>query len=381
MPGQEGPESGAGEAGSQPGAPPGTGAQVGPPLFPCEPQSPFTLHHCLEERPRDCLNLVPVPTPSPGPGARAALLEALWCHLDACGAPVTERDRPSPASQVAQPWLLRGRSPESQAAPRTFSLHPKPGSRRGVRWPLTWSRRRRSSADAEAAAKRSVRSWRPRPCAWASRDPGIPHLLPVTPRPPARWGKHAASAAPPGPARPGSSIPRTWTRCPAPRERVPKEPLSPAGASARALPEGQKQGRPWAPGVRGLEAASQTCTESARGDGPRGWAPTAWWLQMDHVPVPSALQRPQVYVSALPARRRRAVPTSSEALCGLFSLPPPTPFSVFSSSSTLFSALGHSGDGRVLPSIPAEALPFQRQPRSTGTENPTLLKPVSLLSL
>ena len=112
---------------------------------------------------------------------------------------------------------------------------------------------------------------------------------------------------------------------PAPKEHVPREPLSPAGASARALPEGQKQGRPWAPGVSRLEAASQTCTEPARGDGPRGWAPTAWWLQMDHVPVPPALQRPQVYVSALPAQRRRAVPTSSESLFAGSSHPHPTP--------------------------------------------------------
>ena len=166
MPGQEGPESRAGEAGSQPGVPPGTGAQLGPPLVPCEPQSPLTLHHCLEERPRDRLNLVPVPTPLHGPGARAASLEASWCHLDACGAPVTEsgRERPFPASQVAQPWLLRGRSPESQAAPRTFSLHPNPGPRRGVRWPLTWSRRRRQRSG----------PWAPRGRICAPGHLGIP---------------------------------------------------------------------------------------------------------------------------------------------------------------------------------------------------------------
>lgn len=77
-----------------------------------EPQSslPHPVPHCLEERPRDSFNHVPVPSPSPGPAARATSLEASWSHLNAT-APVrgvsdSGRGRPSPASQVG--WVNRG---------------------------------------------------------------------------------------------------------------------------------------------------------------------------------------------------------------------------------------------------------------------------------
>ena len=364
MPGQEGPESRAGEAGSQPGAPPGTGAQVGPPLFPCEPQSPFTLHHCLEERPRDCLNLVPVPTPSPGPGARAALLEALWCHLDACGAPVTERDRPSPASQVAQPWLLRGRSLESQAAPRTFSLHQDLAEGCTGRLPEVGG----------GGAPQTPRQQRSGPCAPGGRVRAPEHLgIP---------GSRTCYQSRLARLRGGGNTPPPL-RLPAPHGQAPPSRALGPGAPPpgnvcpknRSLPREPRLGRcrrvkskagPGRPGSAGWRRPPKPARN------PRGRQRPAWLgahcmvAPNGSCPVPSALQRPQVYVSALPARRRRAVPTSSEALCGLFSRPPQPPFP--SSPAAPLSSLPWATAVMVAcsPRSPQRLFPSNASPAAPG---------------
>lgn len=222
-------------------------AQVGPPLFPCEPQSPLALHHCLEERPRDRLKLVPVPAPSPGPGARTASLEVVWCHLVACGAPVgrvTElgKDRPSLACQVG--WLNRGCSGARALNPR---LLPAPSACTPAQGPAEGCAGRLPGVGG-GAGPQTPRRQRSGPCALPGGRVCAPGRLGI--RDPAPVTTHAPPACAVGETRRRrcASRPRTARLLhpahldqvlrPAPKERVPREPLSPAGASARALPEG-----------------------------------------------------------------------------------------------------------------------------------------------
>lgn len=152
-----------------------------------------------------------------------------WRRRGVIWTPVVPQSLSRGETVLSQPprWLNRGCSGAGALNPRLFpapsACHPNPEPRRGVRWPLTWSRRRCSSADAEAAAKRSARSSRPHPCAWASRDPGIAHLLPLTPRPPAQRGNT------PPPLR----LPAQHCQAPPSRAPGPGAPPRPQGTCAQ----------------------------------------------------------------------------------------------------------------------------------------------------
>lgn len=194
---------------------------------------------------------------------------------------------------MAQPWLLRGKSPESQAASRTFSLHPSPGPRRRVRWPLTWSRRRRSSADAQTAAKRSVSSARrPRLCARASRDPG------------SRTCYHSRPAR----LRGGGNTPPPL-RLPAPHGQAP--PSRAPGPGAPPRPEGTcAQRAALSRGSLGSGAARGLKARPALGArGTAGWKPTwlgAHWMAAPNGSCPRPLFPPETSSLCLSPSRSAA---------------------------------------------------------------------------
>jgi len=299
-----------------------------------------------------------------------------WRRRGVIWTPVVPQSLSRGETVLSQPprWLNRGCSGAGALNPRLFpapsACHPNPEPRRGVRWPLTWSRRRCSSADAEAAAKRSARSSRPHPCAWASRDPGIAHLLPLTPRPPAQRGKHAAAAASPGPALPGSSIPRTWTRCPAPPPRnVCPESRSLLQEPRLGLcPKVKSKAGPGRPGSAGWrlppKPARKPRAARARVVGRPLHGGSKWIMSPFPLPSRDLKCKSQPFPLGGGGLSPPPLKLSLRALL----TPTPPPFSVFSSSSTLFSALGHSGDRRVLPRTPQRFFRSNASPTAQGLE-------------
>lgn len=315
-------------------------AQVGPPLFPCEPQShKVEGHHCLEERPRDRLNLVPVPIPSPRPGARTTSLEAAWCHLVACGAPVgrvteSERDRPSPASQVG--WLNRGCSGARALNPR---LLPAPSACTPAQGPSEECAGRLPGVGG-GASPQTPRGQRSGPCALLGGRGRAPGRLGI---PGSRTCYHSRPArlrgggnTPPPLRLPAPHGPRTWIRCPAPPPRnvCPESRSLPREPRLGRCPRVKSKAGPGRPGDGGLEAR---VVGRPLDDGFK-------WI-MSLSPLPSRDLRPTSQPFPLGGGGLSLPPLKFSLQA--FLTPTPPLFSV------VFSALGHSGDCRVLPASPS----------------------------